>query len=356
MKKVPVIDVTDLYHFHQDKGDNIDLIAPYAMEEIDLRAVILDVTEHFRQKESWDVTGQFFDPCGPRDPGIIPVNQLNYIFDETVPCAPSPFHPMAHPADKLLDAPRYQQQGIALLLQTLRESDEPVDILVFGSLRAVAAAYNRVPALLREKVRRIHISAGASSPKFMEWNINLDPQAAVCLLRSGLPIDLYPCAGMTGPFDLARHNTYWRLDAMSFMQNMAPKLKSYLQYALAKSQRADFLRAMDEEADDSILAPFYTQNHNVWETAVWLEVSGRRLVQRASGAYRIVKPEEFATSDREIRSGLLPCALSVCDDGSFSFILTAAEGNCRIFTRENPAEYQQALNEAFPVWYQSFRV
>jgi len=355
MKKVRVIDVTDLYHFHQDRGDNIDLIAPYAMEEIDLRAVILDVTDHFRQKESWDATGKFFDPGGPRDTGIIPVNQLNYIFDQTVPYAPAPFLPMKHPGDGLHDAPKYQQQGISLLLQALRESEAQTDILIFGSLRAVAAAYNREPALLREKVRRIHISAGAASPDFLEWNINLDPQAAVCLLRSGLPIDLYPCAGETSSFDLSPHNSYWRLETMSFIKGMPPKLKSYLQYALTKAQRTDFLRAMEEEACDETLAPFYDNGHGVWETAVWLAVSGRRLVQRASGAYRIIRPGELAPGDRVLRAEMLPCVLDVRDNGGFSFTLTNKSSTCRIFYREAPAAYQAALNEAFPVWYQSFR-
>ena len=38
-RRVPVIDTTDLYHPHQDCGDNRDLIVPYALPEIDLRAV-----------------------------------------------------------------------------------------------------------------------------------------------------------------------------------------------------------------------------------------------------------------------------------------------------------------------------
>jgi len=63
--KIPVIDVTDLYHPCQDIGDNFDLITAYALPEIDLRAVILDCTDEWRS--------------GSRlDPGFIPVTQLNY--------------------------------------------------------------------------------------------------------------------------------------------------------------------------------------------------------------------------------------------------------------------------------------
>jgi len=46
--RVPVIDITDLYHPYQDPGDNFDLIAAYALPEIDVRAIILDPTEVFR--------------------------------------------------------------------------------------------------------------------------------------------------------------------------------------------------------------------------------------------------------------------------------------------------------------------
>ena len=40
----PVIDVTDLYTPYQDPGDNFDLVAAYALPQIDLKAVILDAT------------------------------------------------------------------------------------------------------------------------------------------------------------------------------------------------------------------------------------------------------------------------------------------------------------------------
>ena len=50
--RTPIIDVTDLYHPYQDVGDNFDLVAAYALPEIDLRAVILDAHESFRKPVS----------------------------------------------------------------------------------------------------------------------------------------------------------------------------------------------------------------------------------------------------------------------------------------------------------------
>ena len=92
-KKVPLIDVTDLYHPPQDPGDNLDLIAAYALPEVDLRAVVLDCTAAFRKPVA-DFAGLPPDPSGPRDPGFIPVTQLNYIFNRAVPCAAGPFETM----------------------------------------------------------------------------------------------------------------------------------------------------------------------------------------------------------------------------------------------------------------------
>lgn len=168
-RRVPLIDTTDLYHPPQDVGDNFDILAAYALPEVDLQAVILDATEKYRREG--------------RDAGFIPVLQLNSIFGRRVPCATTPYAAMQSPEDKLLDAPDFQQAGVELLLETLRQSAEQVEVTVFGSARAVAVAYNREPDLLRQRVRRIHLCAGASSPDFLEWNVVLDPHAMVRLLR-----------------------------------------------------------------------------------------------------------------------------------------------------------------------------
>lgn len=42
---IAVIDCTDLYHPFQDCGDNIDILIPYSLLEIDLCLVLLDATD-----------------------------------------------------------------------------------------------------------------------------------------------------------------------------------------------------------------------------------------------------------------------------------------------------------------------
>src|SRR5690348_4759768 len=142
-RKIPIIDITDLYHPAQDPGDNFDIIMPYALPEIDLRAVILDATEKYRQSYADHENPAFHDPNGPRDPGIVPMSQMNYIFGQNIPFAVGPFRQMRTIDDPMLDVPQFQQQGIQLILDTLSSSEAKVEVVCFGSVRTLAAAYNR---------------------------------------------------------------------------------------------------------------------------------------------------------------------------------------------------------------------
>ncbi len=352
--RVPVIDVTDLYHPHQDVGDNVDLITAYALPEIDLRGVVLDVTGEFRDPVTRDAAGKLLDNTGPRDPGFIPVLQLNYIFGRHVPSGVGPFRRMRSPDDTMPALPGFQESGIELMVRLLRSSRQKLDIVSFGSARPIAVAYNRHPELMRKKVRRIHLCAGATSPGFVEWNVMLDPNAMVCLLRSDLPIAIYPCA-TDSPFHYGRHNTFWLLPDLSFASEMDSRLQSYLAFAFGRTVRADFLRAMDEAPPVEVLEKLKRHRHKVWETAVWLEVSGRKLVRRGNGRYRIVAEDEITATDRILPGGLRPCKVTVRNDGTFSFSLTEQPTRCWIYDRGDPKLNEAALREALPVLYRSYR-
>jgi len=365
---VPLIDVTDLYHPHQDVGDNFDLLAAYALPEIDLRAGILDCTEPFRQPVAKDPgPGLFPDTGGPREPGFIPVWQLNYIFDRKVPCATIPFTRMKSVGDKMLDAPPFQQQGIELILQTLRESAQPVQIVSFGSARAIAVAYNREPALFRKKLARLHLCAGGSSPPathYLEWNVALDPLAIVCLLRSELPIALYPDAannaagqgygGFSPAFSYDDHNTYYKLPDLRFISLMDPPLRRYLEHAFSRSARVDFLRATEVDGpplDEKLLA----REHYVWETAVWIGVSGRKLVKRADGTHRLIPAAQVVATDQVLPNELRPCTVTVRNDGIYEFRETTRPTSFSVYYRCDPHANEAALREALPALYLSFK-
>lgn len=254
-----------------------------------------------------------------------------------------------------------------LLLQILRESKLPVHIVSFGSARGIAAAYNREPKLFHRKLARLHLCAGGSSPpatNYLEWNVALDPQAVVRLLRTDLPIALYPCAANNtkdqgyGVFSPAHsydaHNTYYRIPDLRFIARLDPPLRRYLTYALNRSPRVDFLRALETDGppiDDKILA----REHHLWETGVWLCVSGRRLVRRADGTHRILPGHEILPSDRILPNELRPCEVKVHADGAYEFRATDGSSKVLVYYRGDPQANEAALREALPALYLSFR-
>lgn len=372
--KIPIIDCTDLYHPHQDPGDNFDLIAAYGLPEIDLRAIVLDVTERFRRaphERTPEEMAAGVNPDGPREPGVIPVTQLNYIFKRAVPYGMSPFHAMNAPEDLMTEVGDFESSAIELILRTLREAEQPVDILIFCSCRSVAAAFNRDPELFRKKVHCIHLSVGNScgdvfdldwnaakrlelrpgSPGYLEWNVELDPHAFVALLRSGLNLAIYPCACERGPFAMDFFNSYYLLPDLGFVRDMAPELASYLCYAFYRKNRIDFLRAMAEQPPMEELDGLARRSHHVWESAVWQCVSGRKLVHRADGSFCLLPPEELTADDHEVISELRNCSLEVDPTGRFRFKLTDYPTRTRIYYREDPELYARAMSEALARLY-----
>lgn len=347
----PVIVVTDLYLPPEDPGDNFDLVFPFASERIDLRAVILDVSIEKRESVREGVIGY----PGPRDPGIIPVAQLNALFGTRVPHGISPFARMRSLDDEMRDVPAFQQQGPELLLGTLRASSEPVHIMSFGSARPIAVAFNRDPELMREKVATVHLSAGSTTLDYLEWNVYLDPIAARRVVDSGLPLALYPCASAVDCYTLDEHNTVWWLEDLAWIAHMHPALRRYLLYGLGGESRIDFLRALDEDPAPEAAHRVYERRHAVWETAAWLIVSGSALVRRADGTHRIVARADVAAGDVEIANELVPAVARTHESGLYTFETHATgDDRVRVFRRDDPAEYERALQEALPALYCGF--
>jgi pyrimidine-specific ribonucleoside hydrolase len=365
--KIPVVVITDLYHPYQDPGDNLDLLNGFSLPDVDLKAVILDITDSFR-KDTADHPTLWKDPRGPREAGIIPVLQLNYIFNRQVRFAVGPIKLMRSENDKMFDTPRFFQ-GVELFLDVLKHAEEPVDVLSFGSARVLAVAYNREPGLLKRKVRMIHLSAGTAAPNYEkgsdaganmipggEWNVALDVFAFTRVLRSSLPVALYPCAGKDGGFVKTENNTYWTLKDMSFVKEMDPHLQCYLDFAFGKKTRYDFLRAMDMGSPYVGNAKIQFDEFHVWESAIWIEATNRVLAKDIAGKYKLVKKSGLKQSDVILESGLRPCIFSeIHDDGRFIFEYVDKPTNKSIYYRSNPEENEAALNAVIPELFKSYK-
>ncbi|HLA39342.1 MAG TPA: nucleoside hydrolase, partial [Candidatus Glassbacteria bacterium] len=211
--RVPVIYCTDLFHPHDDPDDHFDLATLYALPELDILAVVLD--QGARQLEK---------------PGRIPVSQMNAITGRQVPAVAGLADKLTAPADPGLDQPARFQEGVETILELLRSSGRPVDVVTTGSVRDLAAAYNREPELVKNKVRRGTAFIGEASSDFLEYNVQLDPNAWICLLRSGLNLYWVPCFdGQTEGGTLTNHGhaSFWLAPHRDLLADCAPELLQY---------------------------------------------------------------------------------------------------------------------------------
>lgn len=156
--RVPVIYCTDLFHPHDDPDDHFDLAVIYALDELDIKGIVLD------QGDKQDLR-----------PGRIPVEQMNLLTGRSVPWEVGLSIPLKTPEDQALDQPAVYQDGAGMILDLLAESEEPLAIITVGSLRDVAVAFNRDPELFRKRVSKLVIFIGEASAGTLEWNVGLDP-------------------------------------------------------------------------------------------------------------------------------------------------------------------------------------
>ena len=68
------------------------------------------------------------------------------------------------------------QGGVQLILSVLRNAKDKVVLHTAGSCRDVAAAFNREPELLRQKVKAIYMEAGAGPDGNQDdYNVVISP-------------------------------------------------------------------------------------------------------------------------------------------------------------------------------------
>jgi pyrimidine-specific ribonucleoside hydrolase len=329
-KPIPFIHTTDLYNPPQDPDDHVDLATVYALPELDLRAVILDPSRRF---------------VGQLDPGFVPVAQMDYLTGRAVPVAAGPIHPLRSSSDTAKDRPRREQAGIELLVDALRRSEEPAFVSVVGSARVVAAAWNREPKLLQQKVRAVLVNAGATTGKpGAEWNVDLDVHAWIALIRSRLPILWYPCTGEHGPTGLDPHNTYWSVSHRQLFAELSQPLRAYFDYAFNHHARGDIIRALSELGSGPSWEKVLADRRNMWSTASLVMAAGRVLAQTTEG-WRFIAKEQAGGLRVQLLE-MLPISCEVDDAGVVRWSLKPEPSNIRIFHRKPDEEHLHAMGEA----------
>lgn len=261
--RVPIIHSTDLFHPHADPDDHYDLACLFALSELDVRGIILDLGETQAKR-----------------PGRPPIEQMLQITGRQCPAAIGLSRALRTPTDPALDEPAEFQAGIRLILDVLRQSLEPVILHTAGSCRDVAAAFNREPDLLREKVRAVYlnIGRGPNEPQD-ECNVAYDPVAFRRLLQSGLPVYWCPCFGKDG------FETLYTVDQTAVVGACAPAVQNFFTYCLTKSDAPPlpFLASGPH--------PLPTGERAMWCTAPLLHAAGRGIYQRGPGDFCALSAE-----------------------------------------------------------------
>jgi hypothetical protein len=85
-------------------------------------------------------------------------------------------------------------------------------------------------------------------------------------------------------------------------------------------------------------------------------VSGRRIVRRADGHYRLIPAADVLSADKVLPNELKPCRIDARESGLFRFEFTDRPTNFLIYDRGDPLQNERALREALPALYQGFKV
>lgn len=329
---IPVIHCTDLFHPPQDPDDHYDLATLFSLRGVDIRAIILDQGSAQRQA-----------------PGSIPVRQMMHLTGRSVTWVNGLETPLRYPEDKALN--QFTHDGPETILRVLRESTQKVRIITTGSVRDVAAAFNRDEVLFRSKVERIYVNAGNSGGGDLQWNPRLDPQAYLRLMRSDLPIYWAPCfGGKQTLLDLAArklsvlpYQTFWEFRQGELFSVLGNPLKNYFLYALSHADAAvaDPIATLSQAPDASAEKRYGAEYRNMWSTVTLLHAADLHIYRRGSSWVAAQAP---ASGDVEAPIyEFVPVKIRV--DAELRGFLEGPDANSpiRIFHIRDTEHYQAAM-------------
>jgi hypothetical protein len=347
--RIPIIYSSDLHHPHVDPDDHYDLATLFSLAEFDIRAIVLD--------------------CGARQktaPGAIPLKQLMNLSGRDVPWAVGLPQPLGSADDDGRSEEEAAQAGVQLILDQLRASPTPVTLFTTGSLRDVAAAYNRDPELMASKVERLYVNIGnpatgkADAPT--EYNVSLDPWAYYRVMNSDLPVYWCPC--FDGPnWQRGRNGTFWRFTQGAVLQHVSQPLQNWFLFALTKPPHVAPVAWLDASYDDAARQRVWGQPRNMWCTAPFLHAANRSIYQSRDGDYLALQPAHAAARDLDEPPSPVFCFQAARwtaerrEDGVVKVTMREAAADSRTFVfRSDTDRYgvamtrclRQLLSESFP--------
>ncbi|MFQ5484958.1 MAG: nucleoside hydrolase [Desulfobacterales bacterium] len=323
--KIPVIYSTDLFHPHDDPDDHFDIVTLYAMPEIDIRAIILD--QGAKQEKR---------------PGKIPIQQLNHLIGRDVPYEIGLSRPLRSPSDHALTEPEKYQKGVNLIIRVLRDSPKPVSIITVGSLRDVAAAFNRERELFKRKVKKLIIFIGDAQGAFKEYNVSLDPKAYSRIMNSGLPVYWVP--SFDGGLWKNRGNaSFWRANQAELLKNVSGSLANFFIYALLRKNENDPIRFLYRKVTDARKNKIMKGVRNLWCAAIFTFITDRKFIRRHDG-WVALRPMELRDSEVSVKIfDFYPVSVFVDSNGRELLEKSARSRKIRRFKILKMDQYARAM-------------
>lgn len=237
---------TDLYHPHQDPDDHFDLAVMASLPHVNILGVILDDGD--RQE---------------RAPGAIPIAQINELTGRSIQGYRGLAEPLRGPMDEGRDQPALYQEGVAFMIETLERTTNRVSVITTGSLRDLAAAYNRRPALLEDKIDCIFAFIGCGTlADCDEYNVELDAHAYERVMSSGLPVFWVPCFH-AGVWSHGPHGSWWLTRQGELWVDLPDPVLQYFLYALLQPA-ADPVAYLHQPVDRTALERLSGELRNLW--------------------------------------------------------------------------------------------
>jgi len=342
------VHTTDLYYAPWDWDDLCDASLWYALRHhADLQAFVMD--EPFG---GWDGS------LASRGDGRTWQGIYNIATGANIPYYTGLRYGLSSPSDDGDGEAALHRSGRDAILQVMADSpDHSVTLHGVGSLRDIAAAYNKDPTLFAQKVRRIY-SSGGREGDFRDANWGSDPQAVIGLLNSGLPMYVAFCGegsqhdGSAFHIDLGDHldqmdavnprmsqvhfwGWYCCMDGGYRMQHgiafpnrppLPENIKPPYQFQ-GNNTMADPQAFFDEPIPADKLADMRTRSRVLWSAACFLDSVGLRVFRNGTD----VKLSYNETEAGYERVWLFRPAEFTLDAGTYNFSYTpTSEANAEI--------------------------
>lgn len=228
--------------------------------------------------------------------------------------------------------------------QTGAIRNEKCKVLNTGSVRDLCAAWNREPDLLKHRIKRLYLNIGNAAAGGSEYNVDLDPNAYVGVLRSGLPIYLCVCMPMQRQNADAVYSTWWRFRQAEVLETAPPPLQRFFIYALQRCapEELDPLKALelDMPAWHRLV---WEMDRNMWCTASFFHAAGRKVYRVGETWRALSQPPPNATPEEVFT--FVSARVEVDPSGKTKLVPGAADSNLQLFKVLSPEFYAPAFRD-----------